>query len=165
LKPRIHIFGAPGSGKSFIASAVSKELQIPHLDLDEIFWDNSLLSYEVKAEARIRDKKLEQFMAQPSWIIEGSYHEWVSNSFRQADVIVILTTPVWVRHWRIFIRFLKRQFSSTQPEYGSFCSLIDLLKYNQAFDKKHLSEARGVIFESNSRVILARRLQDVLDAL
>ena len=33
---RIFIVGSPGSGKTTLASILSKKLQIPHFDLDEI---------------------------------------------------------------------------------------------------------------------------------
>ena len=37
---KIHIVGGPGSGKSFLAKKLSRELGIPHYDLDDIQWVN-----------------------------------------------------------------------------------------------------------------------------
>ncbi len=38
---KIHIIGAPGSGKSFLAGNLSKQFDIPHYDLDDLQWDNA----------------------------------------------------------------------------------------------------------------------------
>lgn len=37
---KIHIIGGPGSGKTYLAEKLSKELGIQHYDLDELQWDN-----------------------------------------------------------------------------------------------------------------------------
>lgn len=41
---KIHIIGGPGSGKTFLAEKLSKELGISHLDLDDLQWDNKSAS-------------------------------------------------------------------------------------------------------------------------
>ena len=43
---KIHIIGGPGSGKTFLAEKLSKELGIRHYDLDELQWDNKSDSYQ-----------------------------------------------------------------------------------------------------------------------
>ena len=43
---KIHIIGAPGSGKSFLADNLSKQFDIPHYDLDDLQWDNAANAVE-----------------------------------------------------------------------------------------------------------------------
>lgn len=38
----IHIVGGPGSGKSYLAARLSKELETDHYGLDDIFWDHRI---------------------------------------------------------------------------------------------------------------------------
>lgn len=38
---KIHIIGCSGSGKTYLARALAKRYDIPHVDLDDIQWDNS----------------------------------------------------------------------------------------------------------------------------
>ncbi len=70
---KIHIIGRSGSGKSFLAEKLSKELGIPHFDLDELQWDNNLDSYNVKRDPVERDRLLCDVLNNNNWIIEGVY--------------------------------------------------------------------------------------------
>ena len=38
---KIHIIGCSGSGKTYLANALSKKYNISHFDLDDIQWDNN----------------------------------------------------------------------------------------------------------------------------
>ncbi|MBB2483321.1 DNA topology modulation protein FlaR [Bacillus sp. APMAM] len=106
---RIHILGGAGSGKSYTAEHLSKKLNIPHFDLDDIFWDNAAGEYGVKASEFERDSRLKQIVEQPSWIIEGVYIRWLSSSFSYADKIFVLETPISIQEKRIWSRYEKRK--------------------------------------------------------
>ena len=45
---KIHIIGCSGSGKTYLAKALSNKYDIPHFDLDDVQWDNRADSYGVK---------------------------------------------------------------------------------------------------------------------
>ncbi len=68
---KIHIIGGPGSGKTYLAEKLSKELGIRHYDLDELQWDNNSDSYGVKREPAERDRLLADVLKKNDWIIEG----------------------------------------------------------------------------------------------
>ena len=38
---KIHMIGCSGSGKSYLANFFSEKYEIPHYDLDDIFWENT----------------------------------------------------------------------------------------------------------------------------
>ena len=42
---KIHIIGCSGSGKTYLANALSKKYNISHFDLDDIQWDNNAKGY------------------------------------------------------------------------------------------------------------------------
>ena len=55
-KAAVHVNGpmlvlaGPGSGKTYLAEKLSKQLGIPRYDLDELQWDNESDSYGTKRE-------------------------------------------------------------------------------------------------------------------
>lgn len=68
---RIHIIGGSGSGKSYISVILSKKFQIPHYDLDDIFWDPQSNEYGVRAPEDERDRRLREIISLDSWIVEA----------------------------------------------------------------------------------------------
>ncbi len=92
---KIHIFGGPGSGKTYIAAKLSVALGIPAFELDELYWDHAVGNYGTPRNGAERDAALRTVVERDSWIIEGVFHKWLSSSFRSADLILVLTAPVW----------------------------------------------------------------------
>lgn len=79
---KIHIIGAPGSGKSFLADNLSKQFDIPHYDLDDLQWDNAANDYGTKRNPQERDALLNQILQKDDWIIEGVYFTWCNNALK-----------------------------------------------------------------------------------
>lgn len=122
-KMKIHIIGAPGSGKSSIAVSLAQRFSMPALNFDDIYWANNSLCYGKKADVKKRDGQLREFISQKSWIIEGVYYKWVGESFKAADLIAILKVPVLVRDWRIIKRYVKRKLGLL-PTKNMECALV-----------------------------------------
>lgn len=93
---RIYVIGAPGSGKSFLAAKLARVLGIIWYDLDG---DDLDAMTEKERTAYIHELR-----QQTGWICEATLHglgiEWV----RDADVTIILTSPLIVCVMRILIR-------------------------------------------------------------
>ena len=160
---KIHIIGGPGSGKSYIAGIIAEKYSIPILDLDTIFWDNRSSLYGLKADPVERDKALNSFLDQNSWIVEGVYYGWLGSSFQKADLIVALSSSVWLRDVRIIKRFLKRKFGLIYPKKKeTFKGLFELLKWNHGYDSKNLKQARSYITDLGCTVNDCKNATDVL---
>ena len=82
---KMHIIGCSGSGKTYLANALSKKHNIPHFDLDDIQWDNNAEAYGTKRPLDERKTLLQEVLANNDWIIEGVYYSWVQQSFDEAD--------------------------------------------------------------------------------
>ena len=135
---KIFISGGPGSGKTTYAKKLSKKLNIPHFDLDDIKWINNENNFNVERpkEERfaLRDKILSE---NPHWVIEGIYtKDWIIPILEQSDRIIILRPSKMVRQWRIIKRFFRRTLHIEQTKHkGNLISLFKLLFYSGSYDK------------------------------
>jgi hypothetical protein len=83
--------------------------RLPHLDLDEIFWDREAKTFCLQADPQVRNAALAEFIARRAWVVEGVYvRQWVLPSFTPPDAIVALRPAVWVRDWHYSTRWLQR---------------------------------------------------------
>lgn len=72
---KIHIIGCSGSGKTYLANALSKKYNISHFDLDDIQWDNNAKEYGKKRTLDERKALLQEILYNnDEWIIEGVYY-------------------------------------------------------------------------------------------
>lgn len=130
---KIHIIGCSGSGKTFLAQKLSKKYNLPHLDLDNIFWDNTAQSYGVKMSVEKRNALLQEVLSKDDWIIEGVYYTWLQQSFEDSDKIYVLNMPRYLYLTRIVIRFLKRKIGLEKGKKESLQSLFALIKWTDCF--------------------------------
>lgn len=150
---KIHIFGAPGSGKSFLADNLSKQFDIPHYDLDDLQWDNAANDYGTKRNPQERDALLNQILQKDDWIIEGVYFTWCKQCFEDADKIYVLDVPQFKCIYRIVRRFIRRKLGIEKGKKESLKSLIDLLKWADKFQKVNLPKIRISLESYSSKVI------------
>lgn len=130
---KIYIVGGPGSGKTYISKVLSKKINIPFFELDNIFWKD-VGKYTQKEDAFVRDKKFIEIISRDSWVVEGSYYKWVDEGFKRADIIVILKISKTVSIIRTIIRSLRERFNGKRKE--SLYSLYRMLKWGMGYDKK-----------------------------
>ena len=141
---KIHIVGGPGSGKSFLAKKLSRELGIPHYDLDDIQWVNEG-GYGTKRDITERDALLRQILQKDQWIIEGVYYAWCGRCFEDADRIYLLTVPRRVYRYRILRRFLRRKLGLEPGKKETLSSLSALLKWADKYQRVNLAEIRKLL--------------------
>lgn len=158
---KIHIVGGPGSGKTFSANKLSQVYGIPAIDLDEVFWDRAANDYNSRASESDRDQALLSILKNDSWIMEGVYYRWLSQSFEDADLIVILKPSVWIRHRRICIRFIKRKLGLVQSKNESISEFWALVKWNHKFDRDNLSRIRNFISEHKGKTVICNGYDDI----
>ena len=162
---RIHIIGSTGSGKSYIANVLSRRLNLPVFDLDDLFWNRSASTYGVRTAGDMRDRKLAQIAASDAWIIEGVYHQWVGPSFDRAELILMLVPSVWVHDVRVVRRFIKRKLGLVPSKRESMRELWQLLRWNHGYDRDNYPRAMAFIRERNRAAVKCRSLRDVLRAV
>ena len=135
---KIFIVGGPGSGKTTYAKKLAAEFGIPHFDLDSINWKNQIKCCDCerpKSERlALRDKILD---GNDNWVIEGVYTgDWIIPFIEQADKIIILKTPTWIRQYRIIRRSFRRLFRlEPRTHKESLISVLKLLYWSGQYNK------------------------------
>ena len=150
---KIHIIGGPGSGKTFLAEKLSKELGISHFDLDDLQWDNKSASYGVKRSPEERDRLLNDVLSHNDWIIEGVYYAWCQQCFADADRIYVLNVPRYKYRYRIIRRFVRRKLGLEKGKKENLKSLRELLKWADKYQKVNLVEIRKLLMPYSDKVI------------
>ncbi len=158
---RIHILGGTGSGKSTVARSLSERLNIPAFGLDDLHWDNSGGYLGIHRDAEDKQRMLSEILQNEAWILEGVYYRWLADAFERADVIVILTTPLWIRQARVFRRFVHGKLGRHNGQEESLRSLWENLRWNQRYDRAYLPATRDFIANLGKRWVDCRTFEDV----
>ena len=138
---KIYISGGPGSGKTTYAKKLSKQMAIPHFDLDEIKWVNHKGVFNQKRSKEERIALLNELLTQnQNWILEGVYfQDWIQPVVEQADSIIILQPPRYLRQFRIIRRSLRRMLYIEPPKYRENpIALFKLLSWSHKYEKEYL---------------------------
>lgn len=137
---KIRIIGACGSGKSTVARRLSTAYGIPCYELDNLVWDRSETGKKYPQE--IRDASLCRILQAKDWIIEGVYTKWARESFRDADLIIILEPHVLIRDYRIIRRFIRSRTGIEPWNYTqSFSNLLKMIvQWNHGYQRKEILE-------------------------
>lgn len=150
---KIHIIGCSGSGKTYLAKALSKKHNIPHFDLDDIQWDNNADGYGVKMPIDKRTELLDNILEKDSWIIEGVYYKWVGKCFDDADKIYVLDIPKRVYTYRIIKRTVKRKLGIEKGKKETIKSVYNLLKWTDVFQKTSMPRIREILENHTEKTV------------
>lgn len=158
---KIHIVGCSGSGKTYLAEALSRKYGIPHFDLDDIQWDNRSASYGTKMPKERRSSLLSEILENKNWVIEGVYHSWVEECFIQADVIYVLALPGYVCRFRIIRRFLRRKLGLEKGKRETLSSVLGLLRWTDTFQKQNLKEIQKMLEKYDDKSVWLRSRREI----
>lgn len=158
---KIHIIGCSGSGKTYLAKALSGKYNIPHYDLDDIQWDNTADCYGVKMPVEKRTELLNDILKNDSWITEGVYYAWVEKCFEDADKIYVLDIPKRVYKYRIIKRTIKRKLGLEKGKIETLKSVYNLLKWTDTFKNKNMVEIKKILSAYPEKTVWLHSSKDV----
>ena len=145
LYHRIHIIGYSGTGKTYLAKQLSKILNIKHYDLDDILYKRK---YVEKYTDPILKRKLREITKKKTWVIEGTGSRWVHDSFKKADIILVLDAPLHMISWRVIKRHLHRNYIKKLNVKESFLDALKLIKYThykKTLPKSHEKSYKSIL--------------------
>ena len=133
---KIRIIGSVGSGKTTLARRLSRQLDIPFYELDNVVRERHHSGDRRRTEEEMV-KCLNDILGQNSWIIEGVHNEnWTVETFKQADVQVYLDPPYSTKTLRITRRFILQKLGLEKANYQvTNDMLFKMFKWNRHFEQ------------------------------
>lgn len=158
---KIHIIGCSGSGKTYLAKALSKKYNIPSFDLDDVYWDNCASAYNSKMAIEKRTELLDGILQNDDWIIEGVYYAWVGQCFEDADTIYVLDMPKRIYIYRIIKRAIKRKLGFEKGKRETWKSVCNLVKWTNTFQSENMVQIRKILTQHKEKTIWLKRPNEV----
>lgn len=122
---RVRVVGTSGSGKTTFAGRLAARLDVPHLELDEVFWDAGWTKRD-PAEARAL---IEAFVsaADRGWVTDGNWTAGTQGVLTDVDAFVWLDYPRRTVMSRVVRRTLRRGLLRTELWHGNREDLRNVL--------------------------------------
>ena len=109
LPQRICVIGTSGAGKTTLACQVAQKLNIPHFELDSLFWEPNW----VTAPRDIFRRRVEESLVSNNWIVDGNHSKTRDIVWGKANTLVWLdySFPLIMSRvlWRTFHRVVTKQ--------------------------------------------------------
>ncbi|KYG90452.1 hypothetical protein A0U40_05630 [[Bacillus] sp. KCTC 13219] len=136
MKKKIHIIGSVGSGKSTLARLLASKYDMCYIELDNIVWERHP-DGDIRRSNEAISQLIQQVASQNKWVTEGAhYQHWVTPLFGQADYIIHLQPPYFIRLWRIHKRFFKQVLRLEKSNYKPTLSILrNMYKWNKSYEK------------------------------
>lgn len=100
---KIAIIGSTASGKSTLARKLSQIYKVPHIELDQILFENQ--KRKTDEEFRFAVEKL---VEKSEWICDGVFYNLADIIWPKADVVIWLDIPLKTTYRQVLSRSLKR---------------------------------------------------------
>jgi len=124
--------GSAGSGKSTFARALGKQLGMPVVYLDALYWKPGWSPLTLEAFR----SRLTEAISGEAWITDGNYAKSTFDlRMPRADLVIWVRRPSLHCAWRVLKRAIKSHFSTD-------CDLADGCK--ERFDRKFLDRLRYI---------------------
>lgn len=112
---RISVVGTTGSGKTTTAREIAKRLNLPHVELDALYWaENWTPVPEEEFQARVRAA-----IAEEAWVIDGNYSRIRNLVWVRAETVVYLDYSFGRVFWQLLSRTLRRSFGKEELWHGN----------------------------------------------
>jgi len=101
---RISVVGTTGSGKTTAAREIAARLQIPHIQLDALYWDRDWTG----VSDEIFRERIAAAIAGDQWVVDGNYSRMRSPVWGRANMVVFLDYTFFRVFWQLLKRTIRR---------------------------------------------------------
>lgn len=132
---KIIIFGGSGSGTTTLAQSLAEKLQYEHLDVDEFYWVQTIVPYQIKIARSQRVNRLRKALeASENVVVSGSLVNWGEYWSSAFDLGVLLYLPPDVRMERLRKREVMRYGDQLQSDPDLKAQSEEFLNWAQQYD-------------------------------
>lgn len=107
---RIIVVGTTASGKSTLARKLSQILEIPHVQLDVLYWGPNWT--EVGDEVFFN--RIQTAVQSDSWVVDGNYSRANHLTWPHADTVIWIDLPFWINFYQNTSRALMRAITKEE---------------------------------------------------
>ena len=133
---KIFIMGIVASGKTTYAKELSKQMDVPFVELDAVVY-HTIDGVRKKRSPEEQVQVIHQMDAKGGWIAEGVYRPSYHLLLDLADVIIWLDPPLWKRKFRILSRHVKQVVGVEECAYEPDLQMLrNMYKWTKDFEKK-----------------------------
>lgn len=155
---RIHVVGTAGSGKTTVARHLSQLLDIPHLELDRVYWGPGLVPVD---QAKLKTT-IQGWVARDAWIVDGNYrHLTYELVWTRADTLIWLDLPRYVLVGRLLFRTLSRRLREVEWSAGNPESVRRIVQWAWSTHARRKAEYERATDASSMNVIRLCSASDV----
>jgi adenylate kinase family enzyme len=164
---RITIIGHAGSGKSTLARKISKKLNIPHLHIDEFWFEaggNKLKRGDTEGWERVRkhiEEKVIDFIKQDSWVSDGWYSRVQPIITEKADQIFFLDIPLYRRIFNHLKRTHGANRNKELTKWEDYKFIYTIIR--RTFEAN--SKIKQFIHDHNDKVRIFRKYKEIEEYL
>ena len=101
---RICVVGTTGSGKSRLASELARRKQLPHIELDSLYWGPNWTGC---SDVEMRQRVSEATRGN-AWVVDGNYGSIRDLTWPRTEAVVWLDYPLPIILWQLWKRTWKR---------------------------------------------------------
>jgi adenylate kinase family enzyme len=101
---RICVVGTTGCGKSRLASELARRKQIPHVELDSLYWGPNWTGC---SDEVLRQRAVDATRGE-AWVVDGNYSSIRDLTWPRAEAIIWLDYPLPLTLWQLWKRTWKR---------------------------------------------------------
>jgi len=98
------VIGVTGSGKTTVAAALALKLQVPHVELDALYWEPNW----TMSDTEVFRTRVQLAVAGDGWVVDGNYSKARDLVWSRADSLVWLDYSLPVAFGRLFRRTIGR---------------------------------------------------------
>ncbi len=93
-----------GSGKTTFGRSLARRLDVPHIELDQFYWQPDWTPCPTDQMRAL----VTEALAAEAWVVDGNHGDVLEVMWGRADTLVWLDFPVAVVLWRLARRTIQR---------------------------------------------------------
>ena len=159
---KIHLCGIYGSGKTTLATKISKKLKIPYYSLTDVKYIIKFSKQRTEKEMRKLVKKIAE---KRKWITEECWSDRAEKLFKNADLVILLIPRKEICQYRVLKRFFIRKKQEGDNLKSALKMCKSIREYYRCKKSVSLQAQMKLIKKYKKNVIIIKTNKELNDFL